>query len=1040
MTPMCWHVQMFGGLQASRNEHVLCHFRTRKTGLLLAYLALHRTRAHSRDHLAQLFWPDENREAADANLRVALSALRRQLEPAGSAPGSVLQADRSLVGLNPDLCTTDVAAFEAARSAAAQAETGKERIALFKSVIACYHGPLLAGYQAEWIEGLRQRLADAYLGTLRHLVRHLAQDGNFGDALEYAQRLVDADPSREESHRTVMRLYVALGRPAAARQHYQEMTALLGRSPSPQTQEIAALLATDRSPDGPILGALSPSSNLPASSPAAVPPSLPASGSLPATWNRFFGRRTEMEQIQAMLRSDETRLVTLIGPGGSGKSRLALEVAKRLQEEFAGAVWTIPLTEVTDPHRIPDAIRYVMRLPQTGQSEPLAQILAALSHRPALFLLDNFEQLAEKGAAVVQALLEGAPALTCLVTSRQRLDIGGEQVIDLLPLPTPTRAESVSGMQDYPSVQLFVDRAHAVHASFALTEQNAEEVAALCRRLEGLPLAIELAAAWAQTLTLRQMLARLERRFDLLVSRRKDLPVRHRTLWAALEGSLRALSPRQRAFFTRLSVFRGGWTLEAAEEVCAERNALDYLTQLKEHSLVLAEEQGGEMRFRLLETLREFAGAQLPAAEREQCTRLHAEYYLRLAETAQEPERQGEEVTACFDRLEREQDNLRAALDWCQAQAGCAERGLQAAVALYPFWWTRGYLREGRERLVAFLAQSEPLGATALRALGFHYAGEFARGEGDLAATQFFHERSLWLARALDDRTAIARALFGLGRSAYHYGKMPMAQDFYEQSLTLWREIGDTREIIQTLNGLGNTAICREDYPSVHAYWQESLDLSRRIQDAQAISNGLASLGYVAFCQNDSAAARALCEESLEVARRSGDRQTIVARLWNLGNLARAQGEYARARWLLEESRDLAVSIGDRQIWASILYSLAIVACEQEDYASARTLLEERLRLFREMGVQWDIGQAVEVYARLALAARKPERAARLFGATEAWQQIMDTGIWWPENRALHERTVAAVRAAMPKEAFSAAWQEGRSLSLEQAISEALEN
>jgi predicted ATPase len=346
---------------------------------------------------------------------------------------------------------------------------------------------------------------------------------------------------------------------------------------------------------------------------------------LPLQFTRFFGRREEIERLTKMLSSGEgqrvgdersrpdaslnlhpSRLVTLTGPGGSGKTRLALEVAERCVAARRGAVWFVPLADLSDPRLIIDAIRDALHLTPSPEAAPLEQVVAALSHQPTLLVLDNFEHLVAAGAPLIRTLRERVPTLQCLVTSRQRLEVEGEREFPVLPLPTPEEWNNPEQLSLYESVQLFVDRAQAVQPDFQVTNANAAAVAELCHRLEGIPLALELAAARIRLLTPAQMLAHLEHRLDFQTSSRRDATARHRTLRAAVDWSYELLSSELQQFFAWLSVFRGGWTLQAAAAVCEESAALDYLSQLQACSLIVAEEISGESRFRMLETLREY--------------------------------------------------------------------------------------------------------------------------------------------------------------------------------------------------------------------------------------------------------------------------------------------------------------------------------------------------------------------------------------------------------------------------------------------------
>ena len=788
--------------------------------------------AHPREVLSTLLWPEHTPKAGRNSLNTALSSLRRQLEPPSVPAGSVIVTDYFSVWLNPDAVTTDVAGLEAALQSEKQASSDEERTQWLITAVELYRGELLPGFYDEWIEQERTRLEEAYLQALDRLTACLRRMNDFDRALHYARRAVKADPLREGAHQILMRLYADAGQPAAALEQYRELERLLkenlNSTPSAATRALAREISererehsafalsseqlsvsSNQKAEGRRRGRLRPTKEEKqqvtlSSPPPAVSRQSPAPilqfplanhqpftinhqpstiGSLPLQFTRFFGREKEIARLRAMLLSDATRLLTLTGPGGSGKTRLAIEVGETLRSEFSGGVWFVPLADIADPHLILGNVRDTLQLPRSAEVEPLDQVAYALSRQPALLILDNVEHLlgklgnwetekfeeatfpnfpiSQSPQLIIRTLLERVPTLTCLVTSRQRLDIEGERAVSLSPLPTPTLQEysgvrvfQYSGndlttqtpehpntrtpeyLMSFSSVQLFVDRAQAVLSDFQITKRNAPTVAALCERLEGIPLAIELVATWAQTLTVGQMLSRLSRRFDLLVSRRKDLPERHRALWATVEWSYHLLSPELRQFFARLSVFRGGWTLEAAEAVCRDAGmqgyrdaslhpcipaSLDALRQLCERSLVIAEDVDGEMHYRLLETLREFGAEQLTAetsptpllskegkGEVAALSQQHANYFLSLAEKA-EPHLFGAEQMTWLNRLEREHDNLRAALAWSLRfspefrvlSAECSDSGLSTqhsaleialrlAGALYRFWFRRG--------------------------------------------------------------------------------------------------------------------------------------------------------------------------------------------------------------------------------------------------------------------------------------------------------------------------------------------------------------
>ncbi len=621
MLQQTWRIEMFAGLKARQGEHLVSRFRTQKTGELLGYLACFPERAHPREELIERLWPDDETDSARTKLRMALSSLRRQLE-AQKSSGCVLFAERDSIRLNPDAFTSDVADFERALQSAAQAMPGEAQARFLAQACAEYRGEFLPGCYEEWAQTERGRLAGLHLRALTNLADLLEQLGDFDGAFDYALRAISLDPLQEASHLTLMRLYLRCGQPAAALRQYQQLERALrdalGMSPSSIAQSLAASPFTPApSVTPPIFPSepISPPAILSISKPV-QPDSSPATSllsRLPVVLTRFFGREAELRnilellQLQAGEAEDTPRLVTLTGPGGAGKTRLAVEIGRRFVAAGKQGACFVPLAEVTQAGHIMEAIARCMELPplpQNLQGEPsgeeqnrLRQIADAAGNQPLLLILDNFEQIAGESAERVLTLLQAAPTLQCLVTSRHHLGLTGERIY-------PTLSLSLAG-----SRQLFVDRAQAVKPDFQITPGNAAAIEALCVRLEGIPLALELAAGWALTLTPARMLARLEDRFTMLVSRKNDLSARHRTLRAAIAWSYDLLPPELQWFFAALAVFRGGWSVEAAQAVCGGEHALEYLQLLRERSLILAEESHETLRFSMLESLREFAGA-----------------------------------------------------------------------------------------------------------------------------------------------------------------------------------------------------------------------------------------------------------------------------------------------------------------------------------------------------------------------------------------------------------------------------------------------
>jgi predicted ATPase len=658
-------------------------------------------------------------------------------------------------------------------------------------------------------------------------------------------------------------------------------------------------------------------------------------------------------------------------------------------------VWFAAVQSLDDASLIPGAIVEALRLPRLPQVEPLDQAVEVLSRQSSLLVLDNFEHLVEDGTVTVRTLLERAPTVTCLVTSRQTLNLAGETESFVAPLPTPSGEGTPEGLMSCDSVQLFVDRAQAARPDFQVTRANARAVADLCTALEGIPLALELAGARAQVLTPAQMLGQLEHRFEFLVTRRRDVPERHRSLRAAIEWSYHALPPELQRLFRRLSVFRGGWTVEAAEAVCKERQALVYLERLREASLVLLDagaEEAGEaagMRFRLLETLREYGREQLATKERASLGARHAAHFLALAEEAASATRTGA-WEQWLPRLAQEHDNLRAALAWFKGSPAGVEAGLRLAGALGNFWEDQGHLSEGRAHLSELLSREEAAIAPAARALGLHTAGSLAFGQGDLPEARELLQQALALQRELGDLPGIAASTGRLGLTAFTQGDYQEAQGLYDEALAISRARGNQASEALALVGLAHVAERRGDHESAEALLATSLAIYRQLGSRRGVGASLRELGTVALARGDRARGRSLLEESLAVVRElgliadvAGTLQPLAMAAWQegdyvgarsyaaealrlsrelgqrgteayclgaLGMVAGAEGQFGEAEVLHQEAVLIARATGDRYLLAACLQNLAVVAGRRGDRGRARALLEEALAINRETG------------------------------------------------------------------------------------------
>jgi predicted ATPase len=854
-----WRIQLLGALRVEHGGHAVTHFRTQKTAALLARLALFPRRAHSREELIDLLWPDADLDAGRNRLRVAIAALRRQLETP-DAPDSVLIADRNVIRLDPAAFRCDVTEFEETLTKSARASTSADEWAALGRAAALYHGELLPGFYDDWIVEERERLGILY-----------------EDLCERRQKIPPTERGANAPERLI---------------------------------------------------------------------------DIPPQFTRFFGRERECGELIELLREGQTRLVTLSGPGGTGKTRLAVEVAQRMAETVNGPVSFVPLADLTDASLISQAIADRLGLPAVAGQDPLNQVVTALAEEQgALLVLDNFEQLVERGAPLVLSLLTRLPSVTCLVTSRRRLKLPGEQEYPVPPLPLPQKEDTLERVNQAASAQLFVDRARAARPDFRLTTGNAVAVAALCRRLEGIPLALELVASRSLVLTPAQMTERLSECFDLLSTSQPGWDKRHQSLWAAMAWSYDLIPPPLQRFFDALSVFRGGFTIETASVICEEPQALEYLTQLRERSLAVVEEGATGLRFRLLETLREFAAEHLSPGERRDLARRHAKFYEALAaELGALP--YGPKRDAVLQMLDAEIDNLRAALAFCQEDvedAGVwdAETGLRLAGWLGDYWATRGLLREGLAWLEGALERSGPGGAQG-RALT--EAGWLAASQGNYDRAEAAFTHAVRLARDRDDAAALALALRRHGTMCLWRGDNPQAAVDLQEALLLARESGIDADLAAVLNGLG--VLAEQGYKDdarARELYEESLMLFRRVGDQQRASYCLHNLGNIAHNAGDEVQAEALLRESLAITEALGDLWNRAYCLRSLGDVLIARGDPSGAIKLLEEGRTLCRRLGDRMSEAGTVCSLALVARNAGDVAQAKAFYEEAQALYGEM-------------------------------------------------------------------------------------------
>ncbi len=707
--------------------------------------------------------------------------------------------------------------------------------------------------------------------------------------------------------------------------------------------------------------------------------SLP--NNLPIQLTSFVGREREIADVQERLAT--ARQLTLTGAGGVGKTRLALEAAARVLENFPEGVWLVDLSAIVDPVLVPRAAASALNV----QEEPGRPLTASLGdflvNKRALLVLDNCEHLATECAQLAEDLLRRCPGVRVLATSRETLGMVGEAVyrVPSLSLPDRRRPPAFDDLIQFEAVRLFADRAALSQPGFVLTQDNATIVAQICGQLDGIPLAIELAAARVRALSVDAIASRLGDRFRLLTGGTRSALPRQQTLRAVMDWSYDLLTEPEQALLRRLAVFAGGFSLEAAQAVGApaggdEVEVVDLLTRLVDKSLVTVDPQGVDVRYRLLETVRQYAREKLvDAGDADAVQRRHRDFFLTLAEQA-EPELHTATQTIWLDRLEAEHDNLRVALEWSLGQAG-DDSGLLLATALAPFWHARGYLTEGREWLERARVQEGTV-IPALRLRWLMAAVLLAFAQDDFARTKALLEDAVPLARASDDRQALALTLAWLGHATWHVGDRPRGLALCEESLILARTVGESWSTAVVFVEVATVAAHEGDHQKAAPLLEDSLRLFRTAGDTAGIAWCLYQLGSLALTRADYRRAVGLIEESLALQRRLGRKPAIAASLSRLGRIALAQGDYDRAVAIFETSLGLAVELGKQQDAAGRKVGIGLAALARGDFERAERLFEEGLALQKDYGTKIDVFDSLTALGMLARHRDDFEQARRL--------------------------------------------------------------
>ncbi|HEX8684249.1 MAG TPA: tetratricopeptide repeat protein [Ardenticatenaceae bacterium] len=936
------HIRLLGEFFVGYEDDAASLTVAERVQTLLVYLLLHRHAPQPRLHLAFLLWPDSSESQARTNLRNLLHQLRRVLPNADE----YVEADSLNVQWRADAAyRLDVAEFQEALKRARQASATEERRQALEAAVAAYGGDLLPSCYDEWLLPVREELRQNFLTALEELVLHLEQIGDYRAALRHAQRLVQYEPLHEATYVLLMRLHALSGDRAGVLRVYQTCTTMLQRElgvePGPATREAyERLVRSDAAPQPARPAAPAEAPVAPASAPILVeaPPIR-----LPAQTTPFVGRQQELAELASLVGAPECRLLTLVGPGGIGKTRLAIQVARQQQAAFADGVYFVPLAPVSSGDLLATAIANTVGLTFSGSADSQTQLLNFLREKQMLLVLDNFEHILE-GADLVAALLEQAERVKLLVTSRERLSLHGEWLYEVQGLPVP-QAEP-KGEQGWPpeensAVALFVQTARRVRSGFALTVAERPSVTRICQLMEGMPLGIELAAAWARLLPTSEIAEEIERNLDFLTATTRDAPARHRSMRAVFDHSWSLLLPQERLVLSRLSVFQGGFSREAAEQVAGA--SLPVLSALVDKSLLRRTETG---RYDLHELVRQYAGSNLQAQEEAAAREGHSGYYLTMLHERQQALEGAGQIRALAE-LEAEVGNIRLAWRWATDQMRLPDL-IRAARAQMRLHQMRGWLQEGLalfQRAAAVLERDWPLAdrdAEYMTALG----------------KMFMYQGNIYL--LMQDAKNEARPLL-------------------THSITLLRQAGDEAGVAEASMYLGVVASKAGAYAEADELFHASLGPAQVYKDGYATVLIFAMLGLGAYYTGRYGEALSLMRQSVEQSRANGNYYLTSFTLNFYSTALLSAGRYAEAEAALRESLVLSRTVGDRWMTAGALNYLGQVKGAMGEHAEAEPLFREAVQMFRELGDPWFLSHTLGNQGQMLLTQERWSEAEAAF-------------------------------------------------------------
>ena len=759
---------------------------------------------------------------------------------------------------------------------------------------------------------------------------------------------------------------------------------------------------------------------------------------LPVQLSGFIGRADEIKHAKELLK--DNRLLTLTGFGGLGKTRFSLQVAADLIDEFANGVWFVDLAAVSNPVFLAITIINDLGLKEEQKKSPEETLGYYLKDKEILIILDNCEQIIGSCAKLTENLLMTCPKLKVIATSREALNCKGEQTYRIPPLtlPDPDHKYTPEQLTQYESVRLFIERALAVNPKFRVTNENAPALAEVCLRLDGIPLAVELAATRTKILSVEKIYERLDDRFNLLTGGRRTALPRQQTLRALIDWSYDLLSENEKILWSRLSVFSGGWTLDAAEEVCSDEtiskhDILDLLSQLTEKSVIIYDET--KDRYRILESLKQYGIEKL--SDGKEIFLQHLNYFLELSKKAK-PELLGENTKFWMHKIEADHSNFISAIEWSVRNEN-SEKGILTAAALGRFWNITGQYSTGIRLIEIILESAGTLDKSSSKVNVLNWIGSFKSSQGDYEQAKKYYEEILNIRKEAGDKSGIAGSLHNLGNVALSQGDYEQAKKYYVESLAIYKDIGDKRGIASPILSLGNIALNQGEYEQAKKYYEESLVIKKEIGNKDGISRAINNLGNVEYYKGDYEQAKKYYKESLHICKEIGSKNGIAALVSNLGSVASNQGDFELAKKYYEESLDIRKEIGSKNGIAESIKNLGNVAYDQGDYKQAKKLFEESLAIYKDIGYKIGMVDSINYLGIAAYNLGDFEKSIKLLSSAQKELESMEA-VLDKKEQEIKDVTIEKLHEQLNVEEFVRFWEEGERMILEEACKLALSN